>query len=583
MLMNRRAFLLASASVLPLPAAAQNSFLTPGGASVPGIVTMCLSGGTAIPCSPSPPVLTAFIVTAPATATSGTPFNFTVTAVDQFNNPFPGYAGTVHFTSSDGTANLPADTTLVAGTGTFPATLNAVGTWTITATDTVTPAITGTSAGIVTTAPVFPPVINTNVQPAIYADFTTEGTTNRYWASGAAQAGFAAWATAIGCTPARASAATFHQGGVVKTALANVMRFPSDVSGVPLGIRTTGSTSNTYLHSEFDSASFFTLQGAGDTLTPNAVLAPDATTTTGAAFVPAAASAQHNFFLTSLVNQVLGQPYTMFVFCQPNGFTNFQLDPDNNGGGTVQFSCVGAGTATPVGGSVTGSGILAMAGGWYLCWTTFTQTNATGNRAPMIYCTGNAASRVFLGNATSGYNFWGCQISNLAFLPDYVKTTTVTATQAADDLHSTVAWYNAPAGTLFGDSVFLNPGNAAPAFSAIWDSGVSQNIFDIRAAAVGTLGLVQSGGAAQWTALSGPAVVAGVRTKAAMGLIAGSFSYSKNNGTPFLTQASGIMPVAPTRLAIGNNSSGVAAFANHRTMGYWPARATDPELLRITT
>ena len=53
MLMNRRRFLLASASVLPLPAAAQNSFLTPGGASVPGIVTMCLSGNVAVPCSAS--------------------------------------------------------------------------------------------------------------------------------------------------------------------------------------------------------------------------------------------------------------------------------------------------------------------------------------------------------------------------------------------------------------------------------------------------------------------------------------------------------------------------------------------------
>jgi hypothetical protein len=30
---------------------AQNAFVTPGGASVPGIVTMCISNGQAVPCT----------------------------------------------------------------------------------------------------------------------------------------------------------------------------------------------------------------------------------------------------------------------------------------------------------------------------------------------------------------------------------------------------------------------------------------------------------------------------------------------------------------------------------------------------
>ena len=46
-----------------------------------------------------------------------------VTAQDQFNNTATGYAGTVHFTSSDGQAVLPANGTLTSGTGTFSATL----------------------------------------------------------------------------------------------------------------------------------------------------------------------------------------------------------------------------------------------------------------------------------------------------------------------------------------------------------------------------------------------------------------------------------------------------------------------------
>ena len=93
-----------------------------------------------------------FAVSAPASATSGTAFSFTVTAQDQFSNTFTGYAGIVHFTSSDTAAVLPANTTLTDGVGTFPATLRTTGSRTITATDTVTAAITGTSGNITVNA-----------------------------------------------------------------------------------------------------------------------------------------------------------------------------------------------------------------------------------------------------------------------------------------------------------------------------------------------------------------------------------------------------------------------------------------------
>jgi hypothetical protein len=84
-------------------------------------------------------------VSAPASQTAGTAFNFTVTAIDAFGNTTTGYAGTVHFTSSDGLATLPANSTVASGAGTFSATLKTVGSQTITATDTVTGSITGTS------------------------------------------------------------------------------------------------------------------------------------------------------------------------------------------------------------------------------------------------------------------------------------------------------------------------------------------------------------------------------------------------------------------------------------------------------
>ena len=91
---------------------------------------------------------THFVVSAPASATAGSAFSFTVTALDQFGNTATGYTGTVHFTTSDGNAILPADSTLTNGTGTFSATLRIAGSQTITAIDTGNAAIDGTSGSV---------------------------------------------------------------------------------------------------------------------------------------------------------------------------------------------------------------------------------------------------------------------------------------------------------------------------------------------------------------------------------------------------------------------------------------------------
>jgi Putative Ig domain len=106
----------------------------------------------AIPVGPAP---AATLSVSPATSPAiiGTPFNFTVTAFDSFSNSATTYAGTVHFSSTDGGAVLPANSKLTNGTGSFSATLKTSGSWTITATDTVTASLTGTSFAISASGP----------------------------------------------------------------------------------------------------------------------------------------------------------------------------------------------------------------------------------------------------------------------------------------------------------------------------------------------------------------------------------------------------------------------------------------------
>ncbi len=97
----------------------------------------------------NPGAAVAFVVSGyPSPVTAGTSNNFTVTARDSSGNIATGYAGTVHFSSSDGAAVLPANSTLTNGTGAFSATFRTAGTQSIVATDTVTATVTGTQGGI---------------------------------------------------------------------------------------------------------------------------------------------------------------------------------------------------------------------------------------------------------------------------------------------------------------------------------------------------------------------------------------------------------------------------------------------------
>jgi hypothetical protein len=92
----------------------------------------------------------------PNPSNSGIPGLVTVVVRDAFGNSTPGYVGTVHFTSTDVQAILPANYTFTAGDAglhNFLVTLKTTGSQAITATDTVSVSITGSQIGITILAP----------------------------------------------------------------------------------------------------------------------------------------------------------------------------------------------------------------------------------------------------------------------------------------------------------------------------------------------------------------------------------------------------------------------------------------------
>lgn len=117
-------------------------------------VSNSITGNSAVTVSPA----TASAMTVagfPSSTTAGAGGNFTITLKDPFGNIASGYAGTVHFTSSDPKATLPANYTFTpadAGKHTFSATLKTADTQSITATDTLTGSLTATESGIMVSA-----------------------------------------------------------------------------------------------------------------------------------------------------------------------------------------------------------------------------------------------------------------------------------------------------------------------------------------------------------------------------------------------------------------------------------------------
>jgi hypothetical protein len=117
----------------------------------PVTVTINDAGGSTTPAQSTADVVTHFRVDAPNAATAGTPFTVTVTALDAAGNTAAGYTGTVHFTSSDSKAGLPANYTFQPsdkGTQDFSVTLKTAGTRSLTVADTVASALKGSKTGI---------------------------------------------------------------------------------------------------------------------------------------------------------------------------------------------------------------------------------------------------------------------------------------------------------------------------------------------------------------------------------------------------------------------------------------------------
>jgi hypothetical protein len=216
------------------------------------VLGACSSGGGGGNANGGGAGATHFSVSAPPYVPTGTALTLTVTALDATNSTVATYSGTVRFTSSDATAQLPASASLSSGSGRFSATMVTAGSQSITATDISTAALKGTSNtfNVGALAGAYP-VSNFGAVGDGHAD-DTAAIQNAINAASSAGGGSVVFAAARYYTT---GTLTVPQGVV----LCGATRGPFDVSGVDPATTTIAPTllvTNT-------SAPFVTLSGLG--------------------------------------------------------------------------------------------------------------------------------------------------------------------------------------------------------------------------------------------------------------------------------------------------------------------------------
>jgi hypothetical protein len=419
--------------------------------------------------------------------------------------------------------------------------------------------------------PAFLPLAG-GVPPTLFADFTTEGTSDHYWYSGAQYANFAAWNTAIGGTFSRSSNATYLNSGTIFSASSGVARFPTDINGNSTGIRLTGAGTNILLNSGAVGTGAW--GNIAQTITSNATTDPSGGSAATKA-VPTTANSSHPVY--QVVGQTAG-PYTFYMFVKlvpGSAYSYVVLQPTNSGSISASFNLV---LGTVSGTTSSTATITALANGWFLCSVTATVTTNAG-AVSAYYPSPDGSTISFAGDGTSGHYIWGAQATATAFQLDYIPTTTGTVTQAADSL-TTIA----PSILTGAASVFIGVTMDTASATA---SGLDEGLWRVPANTSGSLGMDRFSAdmAFRGTSINADTglTLTNTQTRVAAAYNVGDVAVVKNGGTPFTSSALSALGIGVFGLSLGIGNVGVQGYATFQKVGVWSSRISNANLQSIST
>lgn len=231
-----------------------------------------------------------------------------------------------------------------------------------------------------------------------------------------------------GVTHTRASAGSrYNSSGQTASEAVDVPRFQYDpVTLAPRGLLIEGASTNILTYSEeFDNAAW---SKPNATITANAVLAPDGTTTAdtvteNAINITHGPGRTPTFAATTYVFNARAKPDT-------RGWIYMYLDPARFGGaGYTYFNVTTGAVGTVLAGAIAFTTLEAN--GLYRCTVIATSASAGGGNIGIGLATGNGGG-TYLGDGVSGLYMWGAELVAGNAVTSYIKTTSAAVTRAAD-------------------------------------------------------------------------------------------------------------------------------------------------------
>ena len=243
----------------------------------------------------------------------------------------------------------------------------------------------------------------------------------------------------------RSSAATYVDGGVVKSAANNVARFEEE------GLLIEESRTNLATYSEDLSDSSWTKNST--TVTANATTAPDGNTTADKVITENNGAGTGNSIITKSATTTAAV-HTFSVFLKKNG-RSFALLYDASNAVGAYFNLT-TGAVTTGGSGISASAASAsedIGNGWFRC--SISNTTSAGTTNYRIYVTDSGSNYAHQGDGTSGIFAWGAQVETGSFPSSYIPTSGSTVTRSADVAEMTAdnfsSWYNQNEGTVIAE------------------------------------------------------------------------------------------------------------------------------------
>lgn len=351
------------------------------------------------------------------------------------------------------------------------------------------------------------------------------------------------------------------------------------------GVLIEGARTNLCLQSQtFDNASWTKSRSS---ITANAIVAPDGTTTADKLVEDATAASTHRVY--QYVDKAASAiTYTGSVYAKAaeRNFVSVKLTDNTETDQVAVGVNLTTGELTAVaspGGGFTGgvATATALSDGWWRI--TLTATSDTDTRVTLFAQVSNILSTTpsYQGDGASGIYIWGAQIEAAAFPSSYIPTTTASATRAADVLTVPVSGIDYPLSLYAEFERAVDTGGIE--YSLFLDDGDATDRAALYVGATDKVTvLVTSGSAAQAAAEVNAAVSIGASTKCAA-RVATNDTIAASAGVLGAQDTSVTLPATPTTIRFGQNSAGGSQpFGYLRRAAIYSRALTNAELTALT-